>query len=127
MVIDKKQLMPQEIEVWYVIPAIRRELVREMVKRGLKQKDIADSLGITGAAVSQYLRNKRAREVQFTEETLNEIKRSAGVISKDPQKLICEMQRILTIVKKNRTLCRVHHEHGRTPQKCEACLGINSG
>ena len=54
-----KQLMPQEIEVWYIIPAVRRELAKSMVKIGLKQKQIAVTLGITEAAVSQYLKLDR--------------------------------------------------------------------
>lgn len=119
---QKKQLMPQEIEVWYILPAIRRELVKEMIKLGLKQKDIAAKLGITEAAVSQYLKQKRAKEVVFTEETMAEIKKSAKIIIEDPEKLICEMQKILAFVKKNRTLCKTHYQHGRMPQKCEACL-----
>ena len=39
--------MPQEIEVWYIIPALRRELAKQMVEAGLTQKKIADLMGIS--------------------------------------------------------------------------------
>lgn len=121
----KKQLMPQEIEVWYILPAIRRELVKEMIVLGLKQKEIASILGVTEAAVSQYVKQKRAKEVEFTNETMEQIKASARVIMQDKERLIYEAQKILNMAKRSKTLCKVHYQHGRMPQKCEACLGMN--
>ena len=121
---DKKQFMPQEIEVWYIIPAIRRELVKDIIKLGLNQKKIAEILGVTPAAVSQYMNQKRAKEVEFAQETSEEIKKSAKIIMDEPRKLVEEMQRILLSVKKNKTLCRVHYQHEKMPEKCEACLVI---
>ncbi|MBD3313320.1 transcriptional regulator [Candidatus Woesearchaeota archaeon] len=118
----KKQYMPQEIEVWYIIPSIRRELAKAMAVRGLKQKRVAELLGITGAAVSQYLKQKRAKEVDFKPETMAEIRNSADRIINNSDMLICEMQRLLKVVKKSKTLCKVHYRFGRMPQKCEACL-----
>ena len=51
---------PQEIEVWYVLPAIRKELVVTLKEKNLTQKKIAEFLNITEAAVSQYIKQKRA-------------------------------------------------------------------
>ena len=72
--------MPQEIEVWYVIPAIRRELAKAMINTGLTQKEIAKIMGITEAAVSQYIHSKRAKEIAFSKKVLEEIKISAEKI-----------------------------------------------
>ena len=47
------QKLPQEIEVWYLIPAIRAELAKELLKEGINQTKIASILNITNAAVSQ--------------------------------------------------------------------------
>src|SRR3989338_8090782 len=69
--------MPQEIEVWYIIPAIRRELTKSMIDLGLTQKQVAKRMGITEAAVSQYLSFKRAKEVVFSNAVLDEIRKSA--------------------------------------------------
>ena len=59
-----KLLHPQEIEVLYILPAIRRELTIEMKKIGLEQKKIAEYLCVTEAAVSQYLNSKRASQLR---------------------------------------------------------------
>ena len=36
--------LPQEIDVWYIIPAIRREFAKGLLKKGLKQREIAKKL-----------------------------------------------------------------------------------
>ena len=69
--------MPQEIEVRYILPAIRRDFAKILVKEKEKsQKEAADILDITEAAVSQYIHNKRAKEVVFSEDVSNEIRKS---------------------------------------------------
>ena len=45
---------PQEIEVWYILPAIRKELVVVLKESGLTQRKIAGMLKVTEAAISQY-------------------------------------------------------------------------
>ena len=47
-----------------ILPIIKRALVEELHKRGLKVKEIAELLGMTPAAVSQYLHGKRGKEVR---------------------------------------------------------------
>ena len=50
---------PCEIIVWYVIPAIRSELAKELLKLGMKQKEVSELMDITQPAVSQYITDKR--------------------------------------------------------------------
>lgn len=51
---------PCEIIVWELIPAIRSEFAKKLVKKyGLNQKEAAERLGLTEAAVSRYLSGKR--------------------------------------------------------------------
>ena len=69
--------MPQEIEVWYILPAIRRDLTKSMINDlHLTQKEIAKIMGLTEAAVSQYIHSKRAKEIVFSNAVLKEIKQS---------------------------------------------------
>ena len=42
-----------------VLPMIRGELARELVERGLSKKEVAEILGVTVAAISQYTKGKR--------------------------------------------------------------------
>ncbi|SES77783.1 hypothetical protein SAMN04488587_0933 [Methanococcoides vulcani] len=64
-----------EIMVQKVLPAIRAELARSMmVDHGCTQQQVADILGLSRAAVSQYVSAKRGAEVGFSEETIEEIR-----------------------------------------------------
>jgi hypothetical protein len=54
-------MQPCESAVKYKVPAIKAELARKLKKQGKSQKEIAAILGVTEAAVSQYLSGKRAR------------------------------------------------------------------
>ncbi len=48
-------LLPCEVAVKSVIPAIRSAIARELTESyGLKQKDVAELLGVTQTAVSKY-------------------------------------------------------------------------
>ena len=53
-------LLPSEIESKLLIPAVRAILSKELViEKGLKEEEVARMLGITQAAVSNYLRGTR--------------------------------------------------------------------
>jgi len=69
---------PCEYIVWNGLPIIRRGIVKVMIsKHGLSQKEAAEKLGISTAAVSQYLSGKRGREDITDRDTLNEVNISA--------------------------------------------------
>lgn len=55
-------MQPCESAVKYKVPAIKAELARKLKKEGKSQKEIAKLLGVTEAAISQYLSGKRARK-----------------------------------------------------------------
>lgn len=115
--------MPQEIEVWYVLPATRKEFALEMVRSGLKQKKVADMLGVTEAAVSQYLSSKRAKEIDLDPQIKIEIKKSVKNILGKKANIIEEIQRILKIIKERGLLCEIHRKHhGCLPEKCSVCM-----
>lgn len=58
-----KILLPQEVDVWYVLPFVRKELAVILKnEHSLSQKNIASLLGITESAVSQYIHLKRAQD-----------------------------------------------------------------
>lgn len=115
---------PQELEVWYIIPSIRKELAKVMKTKGLAQKEIARKLDITEAAVSQYLKLKRAKDLVFTGPILQEIEKSAIRIIESNNEFTAmdELQRLCAIIRKKQILCQVHKKHtGKALKKCEAC------
>jgi len=117
------KLMPQEIEVWYILPAIRKEIAIEMKKLGLKQNEIAQKLGLTEAAVSQYLKGKRGNDVDLDKEIKTRIKEITKKLIKDQTCLIKEINELCKRAKKCLLLCKVHrkHDHGLS-KDCSACL-----
>jgi predicted transcriptional regulator len=118
--------MPQEIEVRYILPAIRRELARIFIQEhNLSQKEAAKILGLTEAAVSQYQHFKRAKEVVFSNDVVNEIRASAKKIIAEKaskQRLIAEMYRISGLTKVRHILCDIHRAQSKELESCNVCF-----
>ena len=73
--------VPCEYILWYGLPVIRRELAKCMIKNfDLNQKETAEKLGITPAAICQYISKKRGRFKIIDERILAEINISAEQI-----------------------------------------------
>jgi len=117
-----KVMMPQELEVWYIIPAIRREFAKTMLKKGMSQKQIAERLGVTEAAVSQYMKSKRAVGIKFKPELSNEITASVDRICQGGC-IVKETQHICELCKADMTLCELHRKFGVPNENCRVCLG----
>jgi hypothetical protein len=113
-------LQPQEVEVFYLLPAIRRELSTALKGLGKTQKEIAKLLGVTEAAVSQYQSNKRAH-AQFPHEMTARIKEAAVRIT-DRDSMIRETQAILGVAKADRFICKMHEQVADVPKGCDVCF-----
>ena len=119
-----KLLFPQEIEVYYIIPAMRREFALSLKKIKVDQKTIASLLHVSEAAISQYLSGKRAGEVQFSETIKKAIAKSSlcllaqGSFKKEGGK-------ILELIKNDKTTCKIcmpiTHEGSET---CTLCFDL---
>src|SRR3989344_7011884 len=110
-------LHPQEIEVFYIIPTLRKNLAIAMKNNGLKQKQIAVLLDIEDAAVSQYINDKRGNKINLSHEIQKEISKSALLI-KDRLTLVREMQRLLRLIQQTGEICRIHKSLSRVPSEC---------
>jgi len=120
-----KEIMPQEVEVWYLLPALRREITRIMIEDySLNQKEIAKMLGVSEPAISQYVKSKRAGEVKFTKSDLEVIKNSAKKMVNDPKTMMKELYKLSISFRGNKTLCNLHHSKCKgIPENCDICLG----
>ncbi len=106
--------LPQEIEVWYIIPAIRRELTEILIKNyNLKQKQVAKILGTTESAISQYLHKKRAKEINFPKSMKKYFENATKEIIKDNKKVVSEIIKLLNITKKYGVACQVCKKHNK--------------
>ncbi|MBM3282436.1 MAG: hypothetical protein FJY86_03815 [Candidatus Diapherotrites archaeon] len=115
-------LQPQEIEVFFILPALRRDLAKTMKEPflHLDQKSIAKRLGITEPAVSQYLNNKRATKVVFSPHVHGLIRAAAPKIVDDVS-LIRETQFLLSAAREELVACKVHEELVPALKGCKAC------
>ncbi|MEK6968590.1 MAG: hypothetical protein AABX51_08245 [Nanoarchaeota archaeon] len=107
---------PQEVEVWYLLPAIRKQLVIAMINKGLKQKDVAKHLKLTDAAISQYMHNKRAADLRLPEHLIKKIDKSALKIMSKESSLQKEVQDIVHSMRDSKFICGV----------CRNCTGASS-
>ncbi len=115
------KFLPQEIEVWYLLPALRRALAFEMARRGMKGVEIAELLGITKSAVSQYFSKARAVAVTFDAEMKKEIQASASRII-GGEDGATEMQRLIMLLKENKGICTFHHKMENVEASCDICF-----
>jgi uncharacterized protein len=127
-------LLPSEIEAKSLIPAVRAILAKKLIKEySLKEEDVARVLGITQAAVSNYVRGTRGdMELISKLESVREVMRMIDDIATDlstnkaytPSTLakfvgLCNYMRYTLII------CDVHHsmESNIDEQICEQCRG----
>ncbi len=113
---------PQEIEVFYILPAIRSRMASALKEGGKSQKEIAELLCVQESTISNYLSSKRAMDVRFNTAINKEIADAVKKIA-TKEDLIRETQRILDSVRKEKeVLCGVHKAVSDVPKGCEACF-----
>jgi predicted transcriptional regulator len=132
--------MPQEVEVWYILPALRRELAKVMkFDRGQAQKSIARILGVTEPAVTQYMLSKkdkpkrsRGDQVKIPESLKPELLKSADAMIDAWSKKVesenayetttREINRLILVLRDAGVLCDIHREHCQgVHMDCNAC------
>ena len=114
-------IQPQEVEVFYILPAIRSGMAAAMKKQGMSQKEIARLLCVQESTISQYLSSKRAADVKFNERINKEIAAAVKRI-KTKSNLVRETQNILAMVRSEKILCKVHESVADLPAGCDACF-----
>ncbi|KYK22490.1 hypothetical protein AYK24_02125 [Thermoplasmatales archaeon SG8-52-4] len=92
---------PCEKIVWNLLPAIRRELAISLInKQKLSQKEVAEKLGISEAAVSRYINGKRGGlGILKNEKVKNQIDKSAKKIINGNEEIViketCQVCKLL--------------------------------
>ena len=114
----KTLLHPQEIETFYVLPTLRRYIALGLKERGMKQKDIAQMLGISSASISQYTSTKRGHQIQFPLEIIEEIRKAVLKIT-DRFTYFQQTQHLLYVIREQKVLCQIHMQFSDVPALCE--------
>ena len=102
--------MPCEIIVWKILPAIRSEIAKELVeKKGFSQRETAEKLGLTEAAVSRYISGKRADPKIIGNRLQKEIIQSTNqIIAGNEKTVISEICRICDYLKENGVIDKLY-------------------
>ncbi len=93
-----------EYMMWNGLPVIRKGIAESMIiDFGLNQKEAAEKLGLTPAAVCQYVSKKRGKIEISDEFVLKEIKTSAGnIIENGGGSILSETCRICKLLRSSR-------------------------
>ena len=127
-------LLPSEIEAKSLIPAVRAILAKKLIKEyALKEEDIAKVLGITQAAVSNYVRGTRGDvELIAKLESVMEVMRMIDDIARDistnkayTPSTLAKFGGLTNYMRYTLIICDVHHsiESNIDETICEQCRG----
>lgn len=117
--------LPQEVEVWYLIPSLRAELAKNlMAEQKCSQKECAKILGLTEGAISQYKNSKRAKEMKFSKLEKERIKRYAKAMHYKPQHAQTLFYHLSNSFRASNTMCTLHKKLDKSlPKNCSICKG----
>lgn len=117
---------PCEIVVWYVIPAIRSELAKELLNSGMRQKDVSELMDITQPAVSQYITDKRGSGIKFNDnvkEMIRELAHDLSIGEATKAELISRTCIICKHVETEDVLEQLGIDKSELGEDCQSCMG----
>ncbi len=115
--------LPCEIMIWKVLPALKARISKVLRDRGLSQTEIAKSLGVTPAAVSQYLKGKRGTDYKVPKEMNEMIEVVATSIEKGNNKklVVFGLCQLCQEIRKRKLSCDLCRAEAGTPEDCTIC------
>jgi len=110
--VNKLRKVPCEIIIWHILPVIRKEFARNLMKNyDLNQKQVAELLGITPAAICQYLSDKRGFYNITDDDIMYEIVKSTNVLyNNGVECVVNETCRICNIIKSKGIIQRIENK-----------------
>ncbi|WIV68400.1 thiamine-phosphate synthase family protein [Natrialbaceae archaeon AArc-T1-2] len=121
--------LPSEIVVERVLPTIRSSLAVALEQRGFTQREIADRLGVSQAAVSQYLSGDRTGDDRFArerrlQETVERIADGFADGTMDDYEALAELLAMIRAFEDRGPICAVHEEEMPALQGlgCDLCV-----
>ena len=127
-------ILPCEIAVKSVIPAVKALIAKELVeKQGLKQDEVARMLGISQSAVSRYTRKVRGHVIKIDDidevETL--VNRMITILSDENFKraeFLKAFCQTCKSIRRTSAMCQFCHKTDPKikVEECDFCLSSNS-
>jgi len=121
--------LPSEIVVDRFLPTVRSMLAAELSDRGFAQREIASRLGVSQAAVSQYLSEDRHGEGRFAEEprlqtTVERIAEGFDAGTMDDYEALAELLELVRAFEDRGPICAIHEEEmpALSGMGCDLCV-----
>lgn len=112
----------------YVVPAVRREVVLELVRRGFMGIEIAKLLKISPSLITRYISGERGAQIDLKKyrDIVERIKSLVDRISSgktDQYTIAKEIDKIAIYFMAKKYLCGVHQklEPSVDPKRCSIC------
>jgi predicted transcriptional regulator len=101
---------PCEKIVWNLLPAIRKELAINLIKKHeLSQKEAAKKLGVSEAAISRYISGKRGGLDILSDKIQKEIEKSTKqIINGDEKTVIDETCQVCKLLQSDNILEKIN-------------------
>ncbi len=121
---------PCESIVMVVLPAFRSLVARELIEKfNLSQVEAARRLGITQAAISQYLNKKRGSQLMSELESVPVIRTAVlklaeniGAAKSSPVEDMMVICNVCEVLRTQSVACSLHHEAMDLPRNCRVCI-----
>jgi predicted fused transcriptional regulator/phosphomethylpyrimidine kinase/predicted transcriptional regulator len=121
--------LPSEIVVERFLPTVRSMLAAELADRGFAQREVATRLGVSQAAVSQYLSGERHGEERFadhprTRATVERIADGFDAGTMDDYEALAELLDLIRDFEDRGPICAVHEEEmpALEGMGCDLCV-----
>lgn len=121
--------LPSEIVVDRFLPTVRSMLAAELSDRGFPQREIATRLGVSQAAVSQYLSGDRYVEERFATEprlqaTVERIADGFDAGTMDDYEALAELLELVRAFEDRGPICAIHEEEmpALSGMGCDLCV-----
>ncbi|MEM1541017.1 MAG: transcriptional regulator [Ignisphaera sp.] len=115
----------------YIVPAIRREVVLKLIKKGFMGVEIAKILKISPSLITRYINGERGTQVDLRryKDIVERIENLVDKISSgevDQYIIAKEIDRIAIYFMSRKHLCEIHKklEPNIVPDKCSICLEL---
>jgi predicted transcriptional regulator len=122
-------MMPCEIVVKSVLPAMRALIAKELVEtHGLKQVEVAEIMGITQAAISQYIRGERGAVLDLSSPKMNKMVSNIAVQLKNRdssgEAIIANFCAACQLIREKKLMCDLHKQLDPfiAEEDCKFCL-----
>jgi len=115
-------MLSQEIETFYLLPAIRKKVVQVMIEKKIKKKKIGELLNLTKSAISQYVSNKRVKNFKIDNEVVLEC--CENIVK--GKSYISEFQKLINDLKKTGKICLLYKKNGLKPEDCKVCSMVTN-